>query len=139
MVTAFAPYLEWLEPESGVFRETAVTLQKKLGKETLLLANDADKLVGCLFYRPLDTGLYFGRLAVLPAHQGRGIARQLITEVETIAYTQKCDFVTLSVRIVLQDNIRFFTSLGYEITDTGTHEGYSEPTYYKLKKYLRYG
>ena len=66
MVAAFEPYRGWLEPESGVFQETAVTLQTKLEKETLLLAHDQNKMVGCLFYKPLETGLYFGRLAVLP-------------------------------------------------------------------------
>jgi ribosomal protein S18 acetylase RimI-like enzyme len=136
MLAAFAQYRDWLEPESGVFRETAVTLQTKLQKETLLLAFDQDKLVGCLFYKPLDNGLYFGRLAVLPEAQGRGIARQLIAAVETVARSRNCDFVTLSVRIVLKENIRFFTSLGYEIIETGTHDGYQVPTYYNLKKYL---
>ena len=136
MMAAFEPYREWLEPESGVFGETAVSLQIKLEKETLLLAHDQNKIVGCLFYKPLDTGLYFGRLSVLPAQQGRGIARQLITEVENVARSQDADFVMLYVRIVLQANIRFFTSLGYEITGTGTHDGYQEPTYYKLKKNL---
>jgi ribosomal protein S18 acetylase RimI-like enzyme len=136
MLAAFAQYRDWLEPESGVFRETAVTLQTKLQNETLLLAYDQDQLVGCLFYKPKGCGLYFGRLSVLPAYQGRGIARQLILAVEHIAHSRSCDFVTLSVRIVLEENIRFFASLGYEIVDTGTHDGYVEPTYYKLKKYL---
>jgi ribosomal protein S18 acetylase RimI-like enzyme len=72
----------------------------------------------------------------LPEAQGQGIARRLITEVETIARSQNCEFVTLSVRIVLKDNIRFFASLGYEISDTGTHGGYLQPTYYKLRKNL---
>jgi len=132
MMASFESYRTWLEPESGVFRETAVTIQSKLENETLLLATEEDKLVGCLFYKPLDKGLYFGRLSVLPAQQGRGIARQLITEVENIARSRRCDFVTLNVRIVLEDNIRFFTALGYEIVGTGTHEGYEEPTFYKL-------
>jgi ribosomal protein S18 acetylase RimI-like enzyme len=136
MVAAFEPYREWLEPASGVFRETAVSLKTKLENETLLLAYDQDKLVGCLFYKPLDTGLYFGRLSVLPAQQGRGTARRLIAEVENVARSQNADFVTLYARIALEANIRFFTSLGYEITGIGTHDGYQEPTYYKLKKNL---
>lgn len=90
--------------------------------------------MGALFYTPQGKALYFGRLAVLAAYQKQGIARQLIEHLERVAKAEGFERVTLAVRIVLQDNIQCFRALGYAVVGTGTHEGFNEPTYYKMEK-----
>ncbi len=132
---AFAPYKSWLVPQSGVFRESIETLKRKLQSDhTLLKATIKGKIVGALFYTPQGKALYFGRLAVLAAYQKQGIARQLIEHVERAAKAEGFERVTLEVRIVLRDNIECFRTLGYTVVGMGAHEGFNEPTYYKMAK-----
>lgn len=135
--TAFAPYVDLLNPPSGVMRETEQTLQEKLANNTLLLAKDGQTIVGCILYKQYeeDPGtIYFGRLAILPTYQKQGIARQLVTQVEHAAQSSNYNKVVLYVRKVLPQNVQFFQSCGYEIYGEGTHSGFMEPTYYKLAK-----
>lgn len=70
----------------------------------------------------------------MPEYQGKGIAKKLIGTVEDAAILEGCDRVTLDVRIVLKENIKFFRSLGYSITKTESHEGFTESTYYEMAK-----
>ena len=137
--SAFAPYKNTLQPPSGVFSETVQTLQKKCETNTLLLAKANEEIVGCVYYTPQHEhpeNLYFGRLAVRPFYQGRGIAKQLVTQVEQAAYDQAYEKVVLYVRKVLTANVAFFQSCGYEIYAEGIHEGFAEPTFYKMAKII---
>ena len=135
--TAFAPYADLLNPPSGVTRETKQTLQEKLATNTLLLAKDGQTTVGCVLYKQHEDdprSIYFGRLAVLPAWQKQGIARQLVAQVEQAAQSNNDNKVVLYVRKILTSNVGFFQSCGYEIYAEGTHSGFTEPTYYKMVK-----
>ena len=137
---AFAPYIDNLQPPSGVFSETVHTLEKKCETNTLLLAQNEQGIVGCVFYtvqKGHPENLYLGRLAVLPELQGRGIARELVLQVEQAARGQGYEKVALYVRKVLTANITFFQSCGYEIYAEGTHKGFTEPTYYKMAKAMK--
>jgi predicted N-acetyltransferase YhbS len=108
-----------------------------LDTHTLLLAKDDENVVGCVFFTPVnETDVYFGRLSVLPAYQNQGIASQLLACVEAYAADNGYKRVTLAVRIVLADNVRYFQSLGYQITSKESHEGFTEPTYYTMAKMI---
>ena len=134
---AFAPYTDALQPPSGVVRETEQTLKEKLATNTLLIAKDDNKMVGCVFYMPHQghpQNIYFGRLAVLPAYQKQGIARQLLAQVEQNGQQTGYKKVVLYVRKALPNNVWFFQSCGYEIYDEGIHTGFTEPTFYKMAK-----
>ncbi len=137
VLAAFAQYKNKLNPESSVFRETVETLEAKWrAGYRFVIARVEGEMVGCLFYVPQGKDIYFGRLAVLPAYQARGIARLMIDHVVQVARAQGFERLILSVRIVLHDNIRFFRSLGFQVFANGTHEGFSEPTYYDMAKAL---
>lgn len=136
-----------LDPPSGVTRETVDALREKLTQETLWLAEEDDESevasgrpVACVFTKPhqqYPDALYFGRLAVLPAYQRQGIARRLIAVVEQQAREQGFRRVVLGVRTALPDNVRYYQSLGYDIIGSGTHQGYTEPTYYRMGKFVK--
>ncbi len=142
---AFGAYRD-LDPPSGVTRETVDALREKVVQETLWVAEVDDDsettsghIVACVFTKPHQQyadALYFGRLAVLPAYQRQGIARRLIAVVEQQAREQGFRRVVLGVRIALPDNVRYYQSLGYDIVGTGTHQGHTAPTYYRMAKVI---
>lgn len=137
VLAAFAEYKNKLNPESSVFRETVDTLEAKWREGyRFVIARIEGEMVGCLFYAPQGRDMYLGRLAVLPAYQKRGIARMMIEHVVQVARAEGFERLILSVRMVLRGNIRLFRSLGFQVFATGTHEGFSEPTYYDMAKEL---
>ncbi len=133
---AFAQYKESLVPPSSVFRETVDSIHTKLTNGGGFIARIDDQDAGSVLYEPQEDHLYLGRLAVLPDYRGKGVARMLIRAVETVAREQNFPGVHLGVRLVLEGNRKLFSSLGYEIIEYGTHDGFSEPTYVNMAKSL---
>jgi predicted N-acetyltransferase YhbS len=134
---AFAQYDDILVPRSGAMEETAATVAARLRDESCLVALAGATPVGCVFYKPLGEAIYLGRLAVLPERRGRGLARRLIAEVETVAAAAGAAAVTLGVRIALPGNVAFFTALGYREIGREAHPGFSEPTSINMEKRIR--
>ena len=73
---------------------------------------------------------------VLPDYRKQGIARMLISAVEQVAIESQFPKMELGVRLILEGNQRLFKSLGFEITEAHSHEGYSETTWYTMVKRL---
>jgi predicted N-acetyltransferase YhbS len=134
---AFEQYRGQLIPESGAFRETADAISRELaaGSGAIIAEQDGEAL-GCVMIKPVDGDLYFGRLAVTPWARGRGIARRLVKAVEDEAYRRGLAGVRLGVRIVLTENRRLFTSLGYVETSREAHPGFDHPTSISMRKEL---
>src|SRR6266851_2150403 len=132
----FAQYDGKLAPPSGALGETVATVAERLGNERCVVALDGTSLVGCVFYEVRNKEVYFSRLAVLPDHRGRGLARRLIAEVEAAARAARIAAVTLGVRIALTDNIAFFAALGYREISRHAHSGFSQPTSLTMEKRL---
>jgi GNAT superfamily N-acetyltransferase len=131
---AFAQYDDVLVPRSGAMDETIATVAARLRDESCLVALTGEVLVGCVFYKPLDEAIYFGRLAVLPGRRGQGLARRLIAAVEAAAAAAGAVAVTLGVRIALPENVALFTALGYREISREAHAGFSEPTSITMEK-----
>ena len=125
---AFAEYAGRLAPPSGAHVETVETLREKLEHGALVAEADGE-VVGCLFYRDREDGLYVGRLAVAPSWRGRGIGRQLMDAASEVARTRGLDAVVVGVRLQLPENIGFFASLGFRPFDVGRHDGFRYPTF----------
>jgi ribosomal protein S18 acetylase RimI-like enzyme len=135
---AFAQYRDRLDPPSGAFRETGEAIARELAAGSgALLAEDHDEAMGCVMTSQVDGDLYFGRLAVLPAARGRGLARRLVAAVEADADRRGLAGVRLGVRIALVENQRLFTALGYVEISRATHPGFDNPTYITMRKPLR--
>jgi predicted N-acetyltransferase YhbS len=135
IAAAFAQYRGRLVPESGAFRETAAAIARELanGTDAIVAEQNGDTL-GCVMVKPLDDDLYFGRLAVVPSARGRGIARRLVDAVEAEAARRGLAGVRLGVRVVLTENQRFFTALGYVETSREAHPGFDHPTSVTMRK-----
>jgi len=132
---AFAEYEGRLVPPSGAHAETADTIAERLELGALVAEVDAEP-VGCLFYRKREHDLYLGRLAVLPAWRGRGVARMLVDAAEDLARDRDLEALTVGVRLQLPQNIGFFASLGFRPYDVGTHDGFAHPTFLWMKRLL---
>lgn len=138
IAAAFEEYRGRLEPESGAFRETAEGIAAELGRESgAIVAERNGRMLGCVMVKLEDDDLYFGRLAVVPAARGQGIARKLIDAVEDEARRRELGGVRLGVRIVLTENQRLFIALGYVETSREAHEGFDHPTSINMRKPLR--
>lgn len=138
IVAAFEEYRGKLDPESGAFGETAEAIAAELARESgAILAERNGQIVGCVMVKLIDDDIYFGRLSVVPAARGQGVARRLIEAVEDEARRRELAGVRLGVRIVLTENQRMFTSLGYVEVSREAHEGFDHPTSINMRKALR--
>jgi GNAT superfamily N-acetyltransferase len=73
-----------------------------------------------VWQEPDASALYVNRLAVLPAHQGQGIGRWCMQQIEQLARAQQCSAVRLDVyhkHLTLCD---FYRHLGYQERGTIT-------------------
>jgi ribosomal protein S18 acetylase RimI-like enzyme len=137
---AFAAHDGRIDPPSGAHRETPASLAAKLESETLLVAREGDEIAGCIFCTMQSADeAYIGRLAVDPARQGSGIARELLLAAIAWAREQGADRVGLGVRVELAENIAFFRRHGFEITRAESHPGYERPTNYHMELVLASG
>jgi GNAT superfamily N-acetyltransferase len=118
-----------LDPPSGALEETAESLTRRIGIETLILARDAARIVGCLFCTPRSESLYLGRVAVDPAERRRGIGAALIDAAASEARQANLARLILGVRVALPENRTFFESCGFRVVGAGCHAGYSSPTF----------
>lgn len=138
IAAAFEQYRGKLQPESGAFRETTDAIAAELARDSgAIVAERNGTVVGCVMVKLMEGDLYFGRLAVLPSERGHGIARRLVEAVEDEARRRELAGVRMGVRIVLTDNQRFFTSLGYVEYSREAHEGFDHPTSINMRKALR--
>ena len=137
IAAAFEQYRGKLVPESGAFGETAEAIAAELAKGTgAIVAERNGKMVGCVMIHEMEGDLYFGRLAVLPAARGTGLARRLIDAVEAEARRRDLPGIRLGVRVVLTDNQRLFQSLGYREISREAHPGFDHPTSINMRKSL---
>jgi GNAT superfamily N-acetyltransferase len=133
---AFSEYDGVLEPPSGAHKENAQNIREKLATEHAVLAQLGDQTLACVFYRDEGKYMYFGRLAVLPAYRGRGIAGVLISYVEARARELGLPSVRLGVRVALPQLRVRYERLGYRVIEERRHAGYVEPTYLVMEKLL---
>jgi ribosomal protein S18 acetylase RimI-like enzyme len=136
IVQAFEMYRNKFDPPSGVFTETVATIRAKLEIGGGYIATINNVIVGCVLYEPQADHIYLGRLAVLPAYRGNGVARVLVEAVENRARELSLPAVQLGVRIALTGNQEMFTRLGYQVLYEGRHPGYNEITFVQMEKRL---
>lgn len=159
---AFEEYRTMLDPPSGVHAETVERLREKTQNGRIVLASAqtnveeqnlsngdpvsehnsvvsrrssvVGSVVGCVFYERRDGYIYLGRLAILPAYRGRGIAHMLIGYVEERARNAGLARVRLGVRTALPHMRVSYERMGYRLVEELAHPGYERPTYVILEK-----
>ena len=138
IAASFEQYRGKLVPESGAFRETADAIAAELASDSgAIVAERNGRIVGCVMVKLMEGDLYLGRLSVVPEARGHGIARRLVEAVEDEARRRELAGVRLGVRIVLTENQRLFTALGYVEISREAHEGFDHPTSINMRKAMR--
>ncbi|CAH0271974.1 MULTISPECIES: N-acetyltransferase [Priestia] len=115
MLQAFSVYRDSVPPSSAL-DETIESIMQSLkhGKKAVMLYVE-NKPVAMARFTLEETSLYFYRLSVIPAFQGKGMAKQLIQWLET--YAKECGKESLlcKVRMSVFRNIALYESIGFYI------------------------
>ena len=133
---AFAAQSRATDPPSGALGETTASVSAKLAAGGGAGAEADGALVGVVLWAEQDGALYIGRVSVLPAWRGRGIAHALLAAGEAEARRRGLERMTLRVRLALDGNQRLFAGFGFAPVGQGAHPGYSEPTFLVMEKRL---
>lgn len=122
MVAAFEEYRGVLNPPSGVFLETPADVSAAMAQGGGLLAWWGVVPAGSARYRFERDHVYVGRVSVLPAYRGLGLASALLEAIEPRALAAGFWRLRLGVRLILGENIRLYERLGYAIVTIQEHE-----------------
>ena len=125
-----------IDPPSSMHRLTPEKLALKAQQETCFLAHDGHRITGCVFCDARRDVLYVGKLAVDPAHQGKGIGRALMARAEAKARSLGLAALELQTRIELAENYCVFMNLGFVKTGETAHDGYERATSITMRKAL---
>ncbi|MGB3891325.1 GNAT family N-acetyltransferase [Priestia megaterium] len=115
MLQAFSVYRDSVPPSSAL-DETIESIMQSLkhGKKAVILYVE-NKPVAMARFTLEETSLYFYRLSVIPAFQGKGMAKQLIQWLETYAKEYGKESLLCKVRMSVFRNIALYESIGFYI------------------------
>lgn len=136
MREAFKEYDGVLNPPSGAMRLTVDDIVQKLGgTEKAILSWVGTEPAGSAQYHFTDTYVYMGRISVIPAFRGQGIAKRMVRHIEELALRNGIHEARLGVRLSLPNNVAYYRNLNYEVVKE--HE-YPEKTdgWYIMRKML---
>jgi GNAT superfamily N-acetyltransferase len=136
ILNAFAYMNGVIDPPSSALALTPESLRAKAAQETVFLATNGERLLGCIFVAEKTDHFYVGKLAVDPAAQGKGIGRRLLETAEQHARKHGKPAIELQTRIELTGNHKAFQQLGFQETARTAHPGYSHPTSLTMRKAL---
>ncbi len=125
---AFAYMEARIDPPSSQRLLNEQTIAEKAQTETLLLAYEEARLIGCVFLRDLGETMYLGKLAVDPAAQQSGIGRALVDHALFYCRSRAKKRIMLESRVELSEVHDFFRRQGFRQTGTTAHTGYDRPT-----------
>ncbi|WP_339715501.1 GNAT family N-acetyltransferase [uncultured Sneathiella sp.] len=128
LYAAFAYMDARIDPPSSLQLLNTETIIDKAREETLLLAWQGSRLVGCCFLKDLGEKIYLGKLAIDPQTQKSGVGGLLVGFAKTIAKSRNKKIIELQSRIELTEVHDFFHHHGFRQTGTTAHKGYDRPT-----------
>ena len=123
-----------IDPPSSAHLLTPELLRTKARAETIFLAFQGERLVGCVALDDRGDSLYLGKLAVDPDVQGHGIGRRLLDAAEQFARAKGRQTIELQTRVELTGNHKTFARLGFVETGRTAHPGYDRPTSITMRK-----
>ena len=97
-------------------------IRELMKKGRFLLAEDAPKLVGCVYVEVRGERGYLGMLSVDPERQRSGIGRQLIGNAEEFFRDAGCRSSDLRIVDVRTELLALYRRLGYLETGTSPYE-----------------
>ncbi|OOG27458.1 ribosomal-protein-alanine N-acetyltransferase [Enterococcus casseliflavus] len=72
-----------------------------------------ERMIGFIGVRILGADAHITNIAIIPDYQGKGIGSFLLGEIERYARKNKCDRLTLEVRLGNRDAQRLYRTLGF--------------------------
>ena len=88
------------------------------------VASDGSAVVGYVVFYPQGDHIHLENVAVLQAHAGRGIGRQLIEHVECSARRMGLNAVELYTNEAMTENLAMYPKLGYVEVDRKRQAGF---------------
>lgn len=116
MMSAFEEYRHIDIPLSAL-GETVHSIQESLSynKEQACLYIQNETPIGSARFTLNENSLYFSRLSVSPQERGKGIAKSMLSWLETYAHQHGKREALCQVRMSVPQNIKLYESVGYEI------------------------
>jgi ribosomal protein S18 acetylase RimI-like enzyme len=115
---AFAPYHDSYTPLA--FTHTVLTEEtlrlRFTQMEILAAADDSDRVIGTVAYKVEGDEGHVRGMAVLPGHQGSGVASVLLRQLESNLRDLQCSAIILDTTEPLQRAIRFYERNGFRAT-----------------------
>ncbi len=132
---AFGEYTNVYEV-SGWTRETLDSLREDAKEKHIFVAEEEGVVVGSVRFWTVAGVCILRLLSVNPTHQGRGVGKALIREIELVATDAHKFFACTMLRTAR--NIHLFMSLGYK-AETILPDHYDHLDLICFAKYLRAG
>lgn len=118
MMLAFEEYRQTVPPSSAL-EETSEGILNELrsGNESAAILYEDDVAVAVVRYKFEGDAITFFRLSVIPTKRRRGYAKKLVKWIELQGTTKGMNVSRCKVRQTVQNNVRMYQDLGYEIVD----------------------
>ncbi len=135
---AFAAQSVPTDPPASALRLTAANVREHLasGGGGMVAEPAVDAMVASIMWSEVDGGLLIARLAVASAWRRRGLARALLAAAEEASRAAGLPRLHLGTRLVLRDNRRLFSAVGFVEVARHAHAGYPQPTWVEMEKRL---
>ena len=102
-----------LDPPADASAETVESVRVRLAHHGGLLASLDGRAVGALVFDPVGDTMFLRRFGVVPAAQGRGVARDLIAAALRVARERGAADAAVVAREELPETIRFWEGQGF--------------------------
>lgn len=113
MIRAFAEY-RTLAVSSTALDETVESVIADMeGGEEAMIAYVKGEPAAAVRFEMQDDALYFFRLSVVPEHQGQGLAKKMLKQLETFAKEQGKQRIWCKVRMNMEKNMYLYQAAGY--------------------------
>lgn len=101
----------------GDDHEFYAQFNKSSALKNALIAYENETPVGIGAYKEFDTAAEMKRMYVLPEHRGKGIASQILTELETWAREEGYTTSLLETGHLQTDAVALYSKMGYQKID----------------------
>ncbi|WP_458093995.1 GNAT family N-acetyltransferase [Roseomonas sp. WA12] len=110
-----AAYAKWVPVIGREPKPMAADYDMAVRNHRIDLLSDDGVLAALIEMIPEADHLLIENIAVAPAHQGRGLGRQLMAHAEEVAASMGLSLLRLYTNTLFAENIRLYTRLGYAV------------------------
>lgn len=136
---SFATMERRIDPPSSLERMTVDDISRNAQDCHVLLIEEGNTPIACLFVTPKSGYVYLGKLAVSPSHQRKGLAARLVAEAEELARKEGAQYLELQTRVELVENHDVFGRMGFEKVGETSHPGFDRPTSITMRRAIDHG